>query len=40
MKQEAAKAGIVETPLGYHYPKIQIWTISDYFNGKIIKSCI
>jgi len=34
MKEEAAKAGIVETPLGHHYPKIQIYTISDYFNGK------
>lgn len=34
MKKEAAKAGIVETPLGHHYPKIQIYTISDYFNGK------
>lgn len=34
MKKEAAKAGIVETPLGHHYPKIQIYTISDYFNGR------
>lgn len=34
MKKEAAKAGIVTTPLGHHYPKIQIYTISDYFNGK------
>ena len=34
MKQEAAKAGVVNTPLGHHYPKIQIYTISDYFNGK------
>ncbi len=34
MKKEAAKGGIVETPLGHHYPKIQIYTISDYFNGK------
>ncbi len=34
MKKEAAKAGIVNTPLGHHYPKIQIYTISDYFNGK------
>ena len=34
MKKEAAKAGIVETPLGHHFPKIQIYTISDYFNGK------
>ena len=34
MKQEAAKAGILETPLGHHYPKIQIYTISDYFNGR------
>jgi len=34
MRQESAKAGIVETPLGHHYPKIQIYTISDYFNGR------
>jgi len=34
MKQEAAKAGVVNTPLGHHYPKIQIYTISDYFNGR------
>lgn len=33
MKKEAAKAGIVNTPVGHHYPKIQIYTISDYFNG-------
>jgi len=33
MKQEAAKAGIVNVGLS-HYPKIQIYTISDYFNGK------
>ena len=34
MKQEAAKAGVVNTPLGHHYPKIQIYTISDYFNAR------
>lgn len=34
MKKEAAKAGVVETALGHHYPKIQIYTISDYFNGR------
>lgn len=34
MKKEAAKAGVVETPLGHHYPKIQIYTISDYFNSR------
>lgn len=35
MKEEAAKAGVVNTPLGYHFPKIQIYTISDYFNGRL-----
>lgn len=33
MKKEAVIAGIVETPLGHHFPKIQIYTVSDYFNG-------
>ena len=34
MKKEAAQAGVFETPLGHYYPKIQIYTMSDYFNGK------
>ena len=33
MKEAAAKAGIFETPLGQKYPKLQIYSISDYFNG-------
>ena len=37
MKKEAAKGGVVNTPLGHHYPKIQIYTISDYFNGKKVE---
>ena len=33
MQKEAVVAGIVDVGLS-HYPKIQIYTISDYFNGK------
>ena len=33
----AAKAGIVKTPLGEEYPKIQIYTIQDYFDNKTPK---
>ena len=33
MKEAAAKAGTFETPLGESYPKLQIYTISDHFNG-------
>lgn len=31
MKEAAATAGIFETPFGEQYPKLQIYTISDYF---------
>lgn len=34
MQDEAVTGGFVETPLGAKYPKIQIYTIQDYFNGK------
>lgn len=33
MKEAAATAGMFETPFGEPYPKLQIYTISDYFNG-------
>jgi len=33
MLKEAISQGFVEVGLD-HFPKIQIWTISDYFNGK------
>ena len=33
MREAAAKAGMFETPLGETYPKLQIYTISDHFNG-------
>ena len=33
MKEAAATAGMFETPFGDSYPKLQIYTISDYFNG-------
>ena len=33
MKEAAATAGMFETPFGESYPKLQIYTISDYFNG-------
>ena len=34
MKEASAKAGIFKTPLGEIYPKLQIYTITDYFNKK------
>ena len=37
MKEASAKAGIFETPLGEQYPKLQIYTIADYFNGIVPK---
>ena len=37
MKEAAAKAGIFETPLGEKYPKLQIYSILDYFNGIVPK---
>ena len=33
MKEAAATAGMFETPFGESYPKLQIYTVSDYFNG-------
>jgi len=33
MQKEAVVAGLVDIGLS-HYPKIQIWTIADFFNGK------
>lgn len=33
----ATRAGIIKTPLGAEYPKIQIYTIQDYFDDKIPK---
>ena len=35
MKKEASSGGIVETPVGTRHPKIQIYTIGDYFEGKL-----
>ena len=34
MKQTAAEAGIFKSPLGQRYPRIQIYTIKDYFAGR------
>ena len=34
MKRTAAEAGIFKSPLGQAYPRIQIYTIKDYFAGK------
>ena len=33
MKEAAATAGVFETPFGESHPKLQIYTITDYFNG-------
>lgn len=35
MKREASTGGIFETPLGTKHPKIQIYTINDYFDGRL-----
>lgn len=35
MKKEASSGGIFETPVGTKHPKIQIYTIRDYFSGKM-----
>jgi len=35
MKREASTGGIFETPVGTKHPKIQIYTINDYFNGRL-----
>lgn len=35
MKKEAASGGIIETPVGTKHPKIQIYTIKDYFEGRL-----
>lgn len=37
MRMTAAKAGVFKSPLGQVYPRIQIYTISDYFAGKLPK---
>ena len=37
MKEAAATAGIFETSFGTKYPKLQIYTISDYFDGIVPK---
>jgi len=37
MKEAAITAGYFETPLGEKYQKLQIYTISDFFNGVIPK---
>jgi len=34
MRKEASTGGIFETPLGTKHPKIQIFTIKDYFDGR------
>ena len=39
MKEAAAKAGIFETPLGEKYPKLQIYSILDYFNCENFLHC-
>ena len=33
MREAAVKAGMFEIPLGEKYPRLQIYTISNYFNG-------
>jgi len=35
MKREASTGGIFETPVGTKHPKIQIYTIRDYFDGRL-----
>ncbi len=35
MKKEAASSGMTEMPLGTKHPKIQIYTIKDYFDGRL-----
>ncbi len=35
MKKEAASSGMTETPLGAKHPKIQIYTVRDYFDGRL-----
>ncbi len=35
MKKEAASGGMTQTPLGTEHPKIQIYTIMDYFDGRL-----
>ena len=35
MKREASTGGIFETPVGTKHPKIQIYTIKDYFDGRL-----
>jgi len=37
MKEEAASSGFYKSPIGKQYPKIQILTIEELFNGKGIK---
>lgn len=34
MKKEASLGGMTETPLGTRHPRIQIYTIKDYFDGR------
>lgn len=34
MFEAAAKGGVYTTPFGIKYPKVQIYTIRDYFDGK------
>ena len=33
MKEAAAAKGVFTTPFGHAYPKLQIYTVADYFNG-------
>lgn len=35
MRKEAATGGVFETPLGNRHPKIQIYTVADYFGGHV-----
>ena len=35
MRKEASSGGIFETPVGTRHPKIQIYTIKDYFEGRL-----
>ncbi|MDE0090095.1 MAG: DNA methyltransferase [Thaumarchaeota archaeon] len=35
MRREASSGGIFETPVGTRHPKIQIYTIRDYFEGRL-----
>jgi len=35
MRREASSGGVFETPVGTRHPRIQIYTVRDYFDGKM-----